>query len=162
MILFFIILGVGVTLDLVSKALTMGMAEKTVINGVLKLVYAENKGASTGIFSNIPGAVYWLAIFCMVVLLGFSMLYYKSKVLQRSKFFGIGAGLFIAGAIGNMIDRLFFGFVRDFISIEFVNFWPFNTVFNLADVFVCIGVILLIIYILFCYERGKKKYANKG
>ena len=67
-----------------------------------------------------------------------------SVLLKLSLMFIIG------GAIGNMIDRVFLGYVRDMIEFTFVKF----AVFNVADSFVTIGAVLLGIYLLFYWDKG--------
>lgn len=64
------------------------------------------------------------------------------------------AGFLIAGTLGNLLDRLVFGGVRDFINIRIRNF----PVFNIADVFLNIGVILFIIKEIWPWKRNLKKY----
>ena len=61
--------------------------------------------------------------------------------------------MIIGGAIGNLIDRALQGFVTDFIEFDFVRF----AIFNVADCFVVIGVILLMIYILFIHDKREAK-----
>ena len=53
--------------------------------------------------------------------------------------------MIISGAVGNMFDRIFLGYVRDFINLEFMNF----AIFNIADCALTIGIGLLVIYVLF-------------
>jgi signal peptidase II len=63
-------------------------------------------------------------------------------------------GLIIGGIVGNLIDRIFLGYVRDFLSIQIINYY--YPVFNLADSFIVIGVVLLIIAIF----KGEDQYAK--
>ena len=63
----------------------------------------------------------------------------------------------IGGGIGNMIDRVLSGFVIDFINFELINF----AVFNIADSAVCIGAVLLIVYVLFLDKRNALENAGK-
>ena len=93
---------------------------------------SRNYGAAFGILQGWK----WLFILAGLFVLGF-IYYYKDKV----KDYGfIGLILLFSGVVGNLIDRLYFGYVRDFID---VGFWPS---FNLADSYNTLGVILLIIY----------------
>ena len=76
------------------------------------------------------------------------------KIGQNSSLFlGVCVGLMMGGAIGNLIDRLFLGFVRDFINFDFITF----PVFNFADVALTIGIFLMIVYILFFYSKESEK-----
>ena len=65
-------------------------------------------------------------------------------------------GLIAGGCIGNMVDRIALGFVRDFLNFQFMDF----PAFNFADVCICVGVVVFIIYFLFFYskeDKNKKK-----
>ena len=91
-----------------------------------------NYGAAFGILQGYK----WL--FIVVSLIAISVLIFYEKKLKGIGFYG-GVLLF-SGAIGNLIDRIFFGYVRDFIDLKI---WPS---FNLADSYNTIGIILLVIY----------------
>ena len=62
--------------------------------------------------------------------------------------FSIVLSVIVGGAAGNMIDRIFRGFVIDFIMLDFINF----PIFNVADIFVCVGLFILVILIIFKYK----------
>lgn len=98
--------------------------------GYFKITYAENMGAA---FSILQNQQFLFIVVAIAVI--FIILFYYNKFEYK-----LPLVLILAGTIGNMIDRIAFGFVRDFISI--FN-WP---IFNLADVFNMVGVILLILY----------------
>ena len=91
-----------------------------------------NIGAAFGILQGWQ----WLFVLVSGVVLGF-IFYYKDKV-KGYGFYGLA--FLLSGVIGNLIDRLLFGYVRDFID---VGFWP---IFNLADSYNTTGVILLVIW----------------
>ncbi|MFH0751981.1 MAG: signal peptidase II [archaeon] len=102
--------------------------------------YAENTGAAFGTLKDSTPILTTVSIVAIIIIL-----YYYLKLSQRknfSKSLSLGMILLFAGTIGNLIDRIFFGYVRDFILIWK---WP---VFNLADTFSCIGVALIIIYVV--------------
>ena len=65
----------------------------------------------------------------------------------------IAVSSIIAGAIGNLVDRLFYGYVIDFLRPTFINF----AVFNIADIFVTCGAVLFIVILLFFNPREKEK-----
>lgn len=109
-----------VFLDQISKS----MATKVV----------KNYGASFGLLAGYN----WLLILISFFVIGL-IIYYK----ERIKSYGfIGLSIFMGGVIGNLVDRLVFGYVRDFLSFLF---WP---AFNIADVCNVVGVVILIIYFL--------------
>ncbi|MEK6934541.1 MAG: signal peptidase II [Nanoarchaeota archaeon] len=93
---------------------------------------SRNFGAAFGILQGWK----WFFIILGFFVMGF-VLYYKDKVKNYGYY---GLVLLFSGTVGNVIDRLVFGYVRDFIDF---GFWPS---FNLADSFNTIGVILLVIY----------------
>ena len=63
----------------------------------------------------------------------------------------------LAGAVGNLIDRFFMGYVTDMIQVLFVKF----AVFNVADIFVVVGAILLVIYVLFFWDRCERVHGKR-
>ncbi len=109
-----------------------------VITNLFNLVYVENRGAAFGIFQN-QG---WFFIIITILII-FFMIYILTTKKISSKLFLASSTLILGGAIGNMIDRIFRGFVIDYISLSF-----FPPVFNLADFCITFGAVLLIIYLL--------------
>ncbi len=101
-------------------------------NRFFAIVYTENTGAAFGLAQN---SVYFLGILSLIISLG--ILYYYPKL--NNKYLWI---ILFSGAIGNAIDRFYFGYVRDFIAIYI---WP-N--FNLADIYTTTAIIILIYYML--------------
>lgn len=144
----YIVFAVILTLDLVTKFL---LTNKTIIliDGVLSFKYSENTGAAFSIFEN---QVLMLIIFTIVFLIA---LIAFARFMKHKKhwLFNVSYGLVLGGAIGNLIDRIAFGYVRDFVSLDFMNF----AIFNLADSALCVGVVLLCIYLLFIDDFGKEK-----
>ncbi|MBO1307295.1 signal peptidase II [Enterococcus sp. 669A] len=117
-----------------------------VIPKVLSLTYIHNTG---GAFSLLEGQrVFFIIITIAAVVAG---IYYLSKHLHDSKWLTIGLSLFLAGAVGNFIDRLRLGYVVDMFQLDFINF----PIFNIADMALVIGVAMIFIYILLD-ERDKK------
>ena len=113
----------------------------TVIEGFFKLSYLENRGAAFGILQN---KQIFLIIITSIIILG--MLYYVFILKPKSRLLNWSLYLIIAGAVGNLIDRNFLGFVVDFLEFHYKSYY-FPT-FNLADTFVVIGTGPLIIYVL--------------
>ncbi len=107
-----------------------------------------NKGGSFGILQEHT----WLLILISIVFLVFLILF-DFKYKPESKVYNIGFSFVVGGAIGNLIDRVFIGGVRDFICFDF---WPEFPLFNLADSFLCIGVVLFAIYIIFIHKDKKE------
>ncbi len=141
-----IITGLLIFFDQFTKylALTKLKGEEAIvlIQGVLELDYLENRGSAFGMFQN--QKVFLLA--SGFVFLAF-ILYFMLKIPIEKKYLLIHlclAGI-LAGGIGNMIDRFRFGFVVDFISFVLIHF----PIFNVADCYIVVSVILLMLEILF-------------
>jgi len=111
---------------------------------VFELEYRENTGAA---FSIMEGQSWFLIGFTSLALLLVAVFLFRSK-LARSNWVRISGVLILAGGIGNLIDRIFRGFVVDFLYFSLIDF----PVFNVADCCVVIGAITLMIYMLFIYR----------
>ncbi|EQK43847.1 MULTISPECIES: signal peptidase II [Paraclostridium] len=147
MIYILIILGL-IGLDQISKFLAVkylvNIGSIPIIKDIFHLTYVENRGAAFGMFQN--NQMIFVVVALAACIFGLYYLYKKQlNLLGKSAII-----LIIAGAIGNLIDRVRLGFVVDYFDFRIV--W--NYVFNVADVFVVIGTILLCIYIIF-FENDK-------
>lgn len=112
----------------------------TIIKGVLVILPTLNDGAG---FSVLAGKTLFLIITTIVFLIG--LIVFDILFKRKSKLFGVATALIFGGAVGNLIDRIIFSKVRDFIYFELINF----PVFNVADVALTLGVIFLAIYVIF-------------
>ena len=137
----YIIFIVGLILDYITKIWAIdtlkGKPDITVIEGYFDFSYLENRGAAFGIFQ---GRVYLLAAVTFLVLGILLFNYVKTK--NKTLLFTISNALILTGAVGNLIDRLRYGFVVDFISWHWKEAYYFPT-FNIADicVTVCTGLL---------------------
>lgn len=122
----------------------------TLIENFISLTYVENTGAAFGSFSS---HTVLLSIFTAVVLI-VGLIYLLSGKI-KSKLLYVCISMIIAGGIGNLIDRIFRGFVVDYIEPLFVNF----AVFNFADMLVTVGAFIMIIYLLIEMFRDTKRNA---
>lgn len=119
---------------------------REIIPGILRLSYVENTGAAFGIMKNMRLFFIILTVAILVV-----FIYIEKTKKDKTIFFKIGTLLVISGAIGNFIDRLWLGYVVDFIDFYLINF----PVFNIADIFVCVGTGLVCVHYLF-FEKDEK------
>ncbi len=144
-----VIFAVTLLLDQITKILTDGIAGTHVfIPGVINFMSVYNEGASFSILSDKPWAQnFFLILTAAVLLCGIIYVIFSKK---KSKWLWVSVSLLFSGAIGNFIDRIAFKYVRDFISFAFFNF----PTFNVADSCLCIGVAMLVIYLLFMDEDG--------
>ena len=126
----------------------------TVIPGLLDLVYVENTGAAFGLFADQRWVFITLTIIFVIVLIA---VLFRLKITNKIYFTAMF--LILGGAVGNLIDRIFNGFVVDYLQLSF-----FPPVCNLADYCVVIGVVLMLIYVLFLtdfFDGEKKRKKNK-
>jgi len=116
-------------------------------NPVLQVLYVENIGAAFNIFEGYRVFLILFAATAMSVILFFTI-----KQIKRIPVFGLFfVSLLLAGIFNNMLERIMFGFVRDFIKLKFVDF----PVFNISDLFINIAVIG-IVFIILKYGYFKK------
>ncbi len=115
---------------------------------VMDLTYWRNTGAAFSLFSRHTWILTIVSLVVAVVIAGALV----KKVVSHP--FGVTAlSVVLAGAVGNLIDRLFFGYVTDMFATTFMNF----AIFNVADICVVLGGIATVIYVLFFYEKYEKK-----
>ncbi len=123
--------------------------EIPVIRDVLYLTYVENRGAAFGILQNQR----WIFIIVTVAVM-LTMLTYVIWKKPQHKMLLTSFGLIVGGGIGNLIDRIVLTYVIDFIDFRLIHF----PVFNIADICVVCGSVLLCIYVLFfdgkCEKNG--------
>ena len=164
LILIGVILG-GIGIDQLTKIIVscnMELYESiSVIPKTFNITYIQNRGAAFGMLSNhrwVFMVVSILAIICMCV--------YLFRFSKEGMFFKVGLALIISGGIGNMIDRIFLGYVVDMIEATFIETlfgWSF-AIFNVADSFVCVGaglVIFCLIRDIIKDSKKEKENANK-
>ncbi len=141
------------TSDLVSKFLidsSLGLGKSTsFLPGFINIVNVHNNGAAWGMFS---GAQTFLIVLSFVFIGALIWLMIAEKT--KNPLFHIALGFVFAGSLGNLIDRLAFGYVRDFLHFEF---WPTFPVFNIADICLTLGVILFIAYFIVAIIKNKRK-----
>ena len=141
-----------VILDQVTKQVVVqniGIGEMIpVIDKFFYLTLHMNPGAAWGMLQN--GRIFFLII---VPIISAFIIYYMIK--NKSKFLRFTLALILAGAIGNYIDRIYIGEVRDFL-LFYIGTYPFP-IFNVADISVTCGTIAMAIYVLFIYKEPEKK-----
>ncbi len=141
-------------IDQVSKALVstcFSLNESVrLINNFLYLNYINNTGASFSILTNKKYLLIVLSLIAIVIIIRYINTF-KNTIFNR-----IGLGLLLGGILGNLSDRILFGYVKDFISLYIFGYsFP---VFNIADICIVVGVIILIISIL----RGEDKNGSSS
>lgn len=151
MIIYYIIAMILIGLDQLSKYLTVqeiALGEVvSLVPNVLSLTYIRNSGAAWSILED--QMIFFYVI--TVVVVG-TLIYFLHTEGKKSPIASTGIAFIMGGAIGNFIDRLHLKYVIDMIRLEFINF----PIFNVADMALTIGVIILIGYIVYD-ELVKKK-----
>ena len=104
--------------------------------GFFQIIHVHNTGAAFGLFRGHTFALTIVAIIAITVILVYTFVGYRHLPWLDSMLGKLALGLILGGTVGNLIDRLRFGYVTDFIGF---SFWP---TFNIADSAVTIGVIL--------------------
>lgn len=110
------------------------------IKGILYLTLVHNRGGAFGILKNQLPVFIFASIFAII------LIFLNLKANQQKKSFTLALSLILAGALGNLIDRLRFGYVIDFLDLRI---WP---VFNVADSAITIGAIIL--GYLICFRKS--------
>lgn len=118
---------------------------------IMDLRYVENEGAA---FSSFSGARWFLVGLVSVMLIGLAIFVFKYK--YKHPFFMISAVMVMSGGIGNLIDRVRFGYVVDYLDVKLFNF----AVFNFADICVVLGAIFLLIFLFFIEPKIVAKENN--
>lgn len=138
--------------DLTTKHFLFEVEYYNLIPNVISIASnGGNTGAAWGMFS---GKTITLAIVSIIMIIALLIFAFFNK--QNHFIFNLSMGFIIGGALGNLVDRLSpNGFVRDFI---YLDFWGNFPTFNFADSFICIGAVLLAVYIIFL---SGKKHENK-
>lgn len=159
-LIFFITAAVLVALDQLTKALVVSNLQLhdsvPLINGFVNLVHVRNPGAAFGFLSKAPE--WFRSVFFIAVTIGAMglILYYLKQTGAGDRLQVVALSFIIAGAAGNLIDRVRFGEVIDFIDVYVsTHHWP---AFNVADSAISVGAVLLLLSLF----RKPKKKEEKG
>ncbi|HKM30410.1 MAG TPA: signal peptidase II [Bacilli bacterium] len=151
MIIGIILIILFVVIDQVTKFIAFKyfspMMTYKCIPGVFRISLVENTGGAWGLLNG----KMWFFIIVTVIALGIFAYLMKDFNLSTNTMYSVCLILIISGTLGNFIDRLFLGYVRDFLTFDFMSFPSFN----FADMCMTIGMILLMFEILFG-ATGKK------
>ena len=158
------IFAVMLVFDLVSKHIldsSMQIGQSSpFLPGFIDIVIVHNEGSAWGMLAGMN--VFFIIL--TFVFIGILVWYTLSENVVHP-LYHIALGFIWAGSIGNMVDRIAFGYVRDFLHFEF---WPSFPVFNVADVCLTVGVIVFLAYIIIMLvkhlknKNGAKDEKNKS
>lgn len=126
----------------------------SVITGIFELQYLENRGAAFGILQN-----HQVLFFLITVLAAVLLTYIYARIPDDKKYIPLRICyvLLMAGAFGNMIDRAFRGYVVDFFYFKLIDF----PIFNVADIYVTVTMVLLMGLILFYYKEEDLEFLSR-
>jgi len=121
-----------------------------IVEGFLRIVHSENRG---GVFGLAQGSTMWLVFGVIASAL---VIWFAHRKENKTVLLQIALGLIMAGAIGNVFDRVVIGYVRDFVD---VCYWPGKhwPAFNVADSGICVGAVYLAIHAFFFMPQPDKK-----
>ena len=119
---------------------------------ILDLTYVQNTGAA---FSILAEHTWVLTLFSIVIVIVMVFALWKKVLVHPLGV--VPCVMVIAGGIGNLIDRIAFGYVTDMFNTLFMNF----AVFNVADICITVGGVLMVLYVLFLYDKLEKKEEAK-
>ncbi|XVG95453.1 signal peptidase II [Eubacteriales bacterium KG127] len=144
-----VFLGIGIFLvDYLTKVYVRSFKEFTdgvvIIPSILNLIYIKNYGAAFSFLNGHTNFLIGITLMVMIVGLMYAIKYYKDNTVIMT-----GVCMIVAGGFGNLIDRILYGYVTDMISFSF-----FPPVFNVADVGVTVGAVIIAIYLIF-FEKDK-------
>ena len=153
MLLFFLLMAGVILADQLTKILALQylapVGSYPLWENVLHLTYVENTGAAFGMLKDHR----WVFLVISTVALG-GMIVYMFLNKSRHPLETVAVAFIVGGGIGNMIARIARGFVVDFVDVKCIPFWKY--IFNVADIFVCVGCGLFILYVLLYETRVKK------
>ena len=115
-----------------------------VIKNVFHLTYVQNRGAAFNMFDGMQGFLTMVPLIALV----FGVWYMEKHLAEHvTQLFALI--LIISGGLGNLIDRIWLGFVTDMFDCRFIDF----PVFNVADIFVCVGAAMVVLAVLMAEKR---------
>jgi len=133
-----------------ALAISPGGPSRTLLPGVIGLHYMENTGISFSLFGESEIAMGVISIITALVMLAGIVALLLGKIGGAAPL--CSAALILAGGLGNLIDRLYHGFVVDYIELLFINF----AIFNFADICITCGVILMMGWVIWGETRKRK------
>lgn len=151
MLVYLLLILIGIALDQIVKFWIVSnfalLEYQPFIPGVVELFYIQNKGAAWGILAGEMFIFYGVTI---IAILSISYMMFKER--HQSKVNTLAYSLILAGAIGNFIDRIRLGYVVDMFHFVFMDF----PVFNVADMYLTFGVVILILTTFISSKREEK------
>ena len=154
---FYLIALAIVVTDQISKAVvvrSMHLGQSIpIVPGYFDLTFVLNPGAAFSMLATLPDSIrtpFFILVSVAAVIL---IAVYRARHLRAHRLATVSLGLILGGAVGNLIDRVRYGVVVDFLDVHVYQYhWP---VFNVADSAISVGVILLLLEMLLEWRRGR-------
>ncbi|MGE5850007.1 MAG: signal peptidase II [Candidatus Methylomirabilota bacterium] len=147
-----------VTKQVIVRALRLGQGI-AIIPGFFDIVFVLNPGAAFSFLATLPDSVrnpFFILVSVTAVLL---IIIYRTRHLQQHPLASLSLALILGGAVGNLIDRLRYGMVVDFLLVHVYEYhWP---AFNVADSAISVGVGLMLLDLLLDWHRERKDVKRK-
>jgi len=155
--MYIVIIAIVIVLDQLTKYLIQANFDLnttvSLIDGIFHITYIHNSGAAFSLFENKTGFL----IAMQVIVISIVLVYLVKKQKKEHWCLLLSLSLIVAGGMGNLIDRAAKGYVVDFLDFRI---WP---IFNVADISVCVGCGLLVLYMFFIEpKRGGRKQESQG
>ena len=155
---FYLIAVAIILLDQATKRVIVGTLQLgqglPIVPGFFDLVFVLNPGAAFSFLATLPDSVrnpFFITISVTAVIL---ILVYRTRHLQQHELASLSLALVLGGAIGNLIDRLRYGMVVDFLLVHVYEYhWP---AFNVADAAISLGVTLMVLEMVLEWRRERK------
>ena len=150
-------IAVLVAADQITKAMAAEKLSGGYINlipGVFRLEYLENRGAAFGVFQNATGFFIVITVLFLAAAVWFYAVLPGDRKYRPLRTVCI---VLAAGAVGNLIDRIFLHYVRDFLYFDLIDF----PIIKVADIYVTLSAVALIIMILFVYSDDDFAFLKK-
>lgn len=148
--MYFIIIAIVIAFDQLTKYLIQANFELNstipLIDGIFHITYIHNSGAAFSLFQNKTGFL----IAMQLIVISIVVIYLVKKQKKEHWCLLLSLSLIVAGGVGNLIDRAMNGYVVDFLDFRF---WP---IFNVADISVCVGCGLLVLYMFFIEPKRSR------
>lgn len=157
-----VIFAVMLAADLITKAIAAAthVAQTDFFLGIVRLYYTENKGMAFSWFSDNEAAMIVVTALTVLLIIGIGVLYFT--LFKKNTPARIVLAIIEAGAVGNLVDRLFLGYVRDFVDVSPLHFG----VCNIADFCITFGGVALLFILLFIGKDAffpiKKKWREQA
>lgn len=147
-----VLVGIDQILKVLAIEYLKPVGSYPIIADIFHLTYVENRGAAFGMMAGQKWLLVWATALVLLVAIIVVM---AGKIKNTTVLFAVAT--IIGGGVGNLIDRIYRGYVVDYVHLKVINF----AVFNFADICVTVGTILLLLSLLF-YEFGRKKRETAG